>query len=144
MNSISRKWLHEAKVDLNQVDLVFTQINSMTATQCSQLCLVPEKALKAVAAERYGSVPNKLKKHDLESLARSAGILQILPEKYQVLLRELNSFGQETRYPFERPYNTLVQTNSPQYWKERIATTGEFVKYIEENIIENPNIIGRP
>ncbi len=131
MNQNTRIWLHEARTALAEVETRFTQINSITATACGQLCAAAEMGLKAIVVEREGGVPTSFYSHDLVNIAVSTKLWPLLPERSQTTLTALSPFNPNVRYPSERAYATLVNSPSPEMWEQRLKDTRHFIDFCE-------------
>lgn len=87
-----------------------------------------EKALKAVYVQKNGGAPPR--KHDLISLAGSAGVLDGCTEDVRDLLRRLSLSYTETRYPDKRAAFEAKCTRA--YAEDMIERTEDVLEWLRD------------
>jgi len=92
--------------------------------------LIAEKALKAVVTDVTSNAPPK--DHRLIKLAELAQIEEDLSEKQIALLGKLQPLQIEARYPSYK--EKIVATLTPDYCKEMLAETEEFLCWIKSKL----------
>jgi len=121
-------WLEIAEDDLSTAEHCFKGNRYLWAMfMCQQAA---EKAIKAVYVEQTGETPPR--KHDLVSLAGSAGILAECDENRRDLLRRLSLYYIETRYPDKRAQ--LEATCTEEYVGQMMARTKEVVEWLKNKL----------
>lgn len=98
MRTQASVWIDIAYDDLDAAEHCFQGDRFLWAMFMCQQAV--EKAIKAVYFEKTGLTPPK--KHDLVSLAGSAGLLEKCTKELRDLLRRLSLYYIETRYPDKR------------------------------------------
>lgn len=89
-----------------------------------------EKALKAVYHEKYNKTPPR--KHDLEALADTAGVLPQLNEYQLDLLDTLSLYYIESRYAGDR--EALAKNCTKAATKAALEQTGEIFEWLKNSL----------
>ena len=125
MRAQSSVWMDIADDDLEAAEHCYIGKRFLWSMFMCQQAL--EKAIKAMYFERTGTTPPK--KHDLISLAGSAGILDQCIKDTKDLLRRLSLYYIETRYPDKR--SALEAKCSQEHTKEILDRSMEAVKWLK-------------
>jgi len=125
MRTQASVWINIAYDDIEAADHCFQGDRFLWAMFMCQQAI--EKAIKAVYFENTGLTPPK--KHDLVSLAGSAGILEKCTKELRDLLRRLSLYYIETRYPDKRA--ELEAKCSQEHTKEILERSKEALKWLE-------------
>ncbi|MBP7331392.1 MAG: HEPN domain protein [Firmicutes bacterium ADurb.Bin373] len=125
MRAQSSVWIDIADDDLDAAEHCLQGKRFLWAMFMCQQAV--EKAIKAVYFEKTGETPPK--KHDLISLAGSAGILEESTREMKDLLRRLSLYYIETRYPDKR---AALETKCTQdHTKEILARSKGAVEWLK-------------
>jgi hypothetical protein len=133
MKGSTVRWLHEARIDLAEVQQDFTRAGSMTGGNCERLFKVYEKTVKAPIVDKFGSVPRSFHTHGLSTLCQSYGLWPLLPAQLKSAITDIEPFYPV--YPNETAYTTLVSSSSVSDWGNRITAATEFLDHLEKHII---------
>lgn len=128
MNDKSKYWIDTAQYDLDSAKVM---LGGRRYLYVGFMChLTIEKALKAVVAKDEELMPPKI--HNLLKLASMTNIYDLMSEKQQLLLSELNPLNIESRYPSykEDIASTLNETNC----KMLIDKTEELLCWIKRQL----------
>ena len=138
------KWLHEARDGIDTAQRIRTDISSVNVSGATAIHASVERAIKAPIVERCGgTLPNAHYTHKLETLARTIGLWSELNPDSQRLIREIEPFDPNTRYPDTRQYETLVSSSSVQEWDWRLGAGKAFIDEIEQDVLGNPTVLAR-
>lgn len=125
MRAQSSVWMDIADDDLEAAEHCFIGKRFLWSMFMCQQAV--EKAIKAVHYENTGMTPPK--KHDLISLAGSAGILDQCAKDTKDLLRRLSLYYIETRYPDKRA--DLEAKCNQEHTKEILERSKEAVIWLK-------------
>lgn len=124
MKPKTQNWVDLASSDFRVAGYLF---NKKEYLHCLFFCQqVIEKVLKAVYYEKYEKTPPR--KHDLEALAKAAGVLSQLEERHIDLLDTLSLYYIESRYAEDR--EALVKNSTRTVAKDAFKQTGEIFEWL--------------
>lgn len=125
MEPKTQYWLNLTTDDLRVAGYLF---NKKEYLYCLFFCQqAAEKAIKAIYYEKFNKTPPK--KHDLEALAKAAGILSRLDERQLDLLDTLSFYYIESRYSEDR--ETLAKDVTRKVTKDTLKQTGEIIEWLK-------------
>ena len=122
MSDVERKWLEQARYDLDTARAMLTSGRYLYVLFCCQQAV--EKALKALYIHRRGDFPPRL--HNLPRLAEAAG-LGIEGERLD-FMAELSVYYIQSRYPEE--VDELAKAATPEKAKSVLVASEEVVEWL--------------
>jgi HEPN domain-containing protein len=122
MNEAVQNWVERARYDLDTATAMMASGRYLYVAFCCQQAA--EKALKAVVAERTGSLPPRI--HNLLRLAEAAQIE--LPAGRAEFLGDLSAYYIQSRYPEEM--STLASAITRVTAQTILTTTKETTKWL--------------
>ena len=107
MNKEAQKWLHEADVNIERVEKVFTLTGSITLGDAEILYKQGyEYSLKAPLAEKYNGIPSSYHSHPLTVLSKQYGLFDLFTLELQQSLADM-----DRHFPIRRIRGLLDTTH---------------------------------
>lgn len=128
MKPLTEKYMHEARETLQKTRKEFTETNSMNASLCERAFTSGvEMTIKAYEFEVTGKITHT---HSIMTISQSCGLLGLLPSDLQTTIREWAPFDPSVRYPGSIPYNTLVNSTTPDQFNRMTAKALELTNFV--------------
>ena len=116
------EWISRSEYDLKTAEAMLKAGRYLYVVFCSQQAI--EKRLKAIIVERSGQMPPRI--HDLTRLADEAGVSS--SEDQTHLLKELNNYYLESRYPEEQ--RILAEQTEKEFAQRILEQTKEYIAWL--------------
>ena len=142
--SVVEQWLHEAdSTFLGNARRAYTDCSSMNVGACEQLYMAYELPTKAVIIELAGALPERYEKHRLLHHAQVTNLYGLLPADLQSVVKEMDRFDPNVRYPGEPAYETLVSSSINAEWERRLDGAARFIRFVRDEVLAKPAVLAK-
>jgi len=136
MNDAAKRYIHEAEITVDRIRESVTKTGSITAAEAGDLFRFGyEYPLKAIVAEKFGSVPNSFQIHPLGTLADRIGLAPFIPSDVSSGMAQVE--GWHMAYPDQKAFNTLINSSTAQEWLTVIQAAEHHKNFIVTEVLSS-------
>jgi hypothetical protein len=140
MNKEAAQYIHEWQITIDRISDNFTTTGSITAADVESLCKFGyEYPIKAIIAQRYGSVPQSYYGHSPDELIQKIGLTNYLPGNLQCAITDMK--GWYPVYPNEKAFTTLVDSSFAGQWTNQIKTSKQLGEFVVNEVLSSSSSI---
>ena len=140
MNKGAAQYIDEWRITIDRISDNFTSTGSLTAADVENLCKFGyEYPIKAIIAQRYGSVPQSYYSHGPGELVQKIGLTKYMPGNLHSGITDMK--GWYPVYPNEKAFTTLVDSSFAAEWANRIETSKQLGEFVVNDVLSSSSSI---